>query len=84
MNSENENKVVQAAILFLLVKINGDYLVFFCGCLIISVGAQAPEPLSCQAIQDVDEFVSSSEKIRKNVTFLLVSGASAANGCHQK
>ncbi len=39
MNYENENKVVKAAIHFLLVKINGDYVVFFRGCSIISVGA---------------------------------------------
>ncbi len=32
MNYENENKVVQAAIHFLLVKMNGDYLMFFRGC----------------------------------------------------
>ncbi len=39
MNYENENKVGKAAIDFLLVKINGDYVVFFRGCSIISVGA---------------------------------------------
>ncbi len=38
-----------------------------------------------QAIQDVDEFVSSSEQIWRNVAFphLLISGSSAVNGCRQ-
>ncbi len=38
-----------------------------------------------QAIQDVDEFVSSSEQIWRNLTLhhLLTSGSSAVNGCRQ-
>ncbi len=39
-----------------------------------------------QAIQDVDEFVSLSELIWRNVALhhLLTNGSSAVNGCHQK
>ncbi len=38
-----------------------------------------------QAIQDVDESVSSSEQIWRNLAlqYLLTSGSSAVNGCHQ-
>ncbi len=38
-----------------------------------------------QAIQDVDEFVSSSEQIWRNVALhhLLTNGSSAVNGCRQ-
>ncbi len=38
-----------------------------------------------QAIQDVDEFVSSSEQIWRNVALynLLTNGSFAVNGCHQ-
>ncbi len=38
-----------------------------------------------QAIQDVDEFVSSSEQIWRNLALhhLLTNGSSAVNGCHQ-
>ncbi len=40
---------------------------------------------SPQAIQDVDEFVSSSEQIWRNlaVHHLLTNGSSAVNGCRQ-
>ncbi len=38
-----------------------------------------------QVIQDVEEFVSSSERIWRNLTLhhLLTSGSSAVNGCRQ-
>ncbi len=38
-----------------------------------------------QAIEDVDEFVTSSEQIWKNLALhhLLTNGSSAVNGCHQ-
>ncbi len=38
-----------------------------------------------QAIQEVDEFVSSSEQIWKNIALhhLLTNGSSAVNGCRQ-
>ncbi len=38
-----------------------------------------------QAIQDVDEFVSSSEQIWRNLALhhLLTNGSSAVNGCRQ-
>ncbi len=38
-----------------------------------------------QAIQDVDEFISSSEQIWKNLALyhLLTNGSSAVNGCRQ-
>ncbi len=36
-----------------------------------------------QAIQDVDEFVSSSDLEKCSITSLLSSGCSAVNGCHQ-